>query len=668
MPLLSIPHDRTPSPEHPVPLRNERYNPDLLARVSRPQYRRYLREHVPATIVALPLAPDVQRKRRPSRRTVRKRCYGPLRLYNALAVVQHKAGGFENVGSTSLTFDSSVTTNALVVLNCWGYHATANGTMFPSGGASDNKSNTWNFLHERAADFDVSCAQYYAIAATGGASFQVTLDPLTTANYGWWSITEVTGAMTSGVVDQQRTATTNDTAATATSTLLTGTLAQADEIVFACMTSRNTKTSITVDSFSPAFTQITETLDFASYTPGESVYKIVTATAAVNCTWTYVGAGRNSSALTTFKAAASSALLRAVSTSVQVNDAVRKAAALRRRTATTVQVSEVVQRRGTLRRIVASTVQVSEAVLRRTGILRLLASTVQLSETLLRRSSLRRTFSTTVEVSETRARRAALLRQVATVVQVSEALRRTLALRRYVDSTVQVSSAVRATQAMVRALASTVQVATTVLKLNGLTRILGSTVQVTDATVMSLASSITKVLGSVVQASEQLLRSIALTRATNETVEVSETKLRNMALIRLVSSTVQIAEQLLRNISLLRIMSSTVQVSSGLLRRLSMRRSVNSTVEVSETNVRRSVLLRAFSSIVNIGESIVRDFAAPQAFIVIVNDTVQVTSSLLLDLLPLLRRARAVTRRVYAARAGARGFVARITGRGKAVQ
>lgn len=648
MPLLAVPHDRTPRPSHPVPIRNERYNPDLLARVSRPEYRRYLRAHVPSTVIALPLAPDVQRRRRPNRRTVRKRCYGPLRLYNALAVAQSKAGGYANVDSTTLTFDSSVTTSSLIVLNCWGYHASANGTMFPSGGASDSKSNTWTFIHERAADIDVSCAQYYAIAGTGGSSFQVTLDPLTTANYGWWSITEVTGATTSSPLDQQRTATTNDAAATATSTLLTGTLAQADEIVFACMTSRNNKTSITVDTFSPAYTQITENLDWNTYVPGESVYRIVTATTAVNCTWTYVGAGRNSSALATFKAAAGgSALLRAVNTSVQVNESIRRRTTMRRQTAATVQVSEVVRRRGTLRRIVASTVQVSEAILRRSRLLRLLAATVQVSSAIQRRMSMRRSTSDTV--------------------QVSSATRRTLALRRYVGSTVQVSSAVRAAQSMVRALASTVQVATNVLKLNGLTRILGSTVQVTDATVMSLASSITKVLGSVVQISEQMLRRLSLTRAANETVEISEARARRMTMVRFSASTVEVAEQFLRNISLLRIVGSVVQVSSSIVRRLAMTRASNSTVEVPETRVRRSTLLRVFASVVNIGEGIVRIFDLPQAFIVIVNETVQATSSIVRVLLPTLRRARAITNRVYAARTGARGFVARITGRGKAV-
>lgn len=218
----------------------------------------------------------------------------------AASIVQHASTSpFGNVDSTNASFGSPVASGNTIVVCVWGYHNSASGGMFPSGCVTDSQGNTYNLVQERSADASVSCAVFYAYNVTGG-SITITLDPLTTGNYGSWSASEVSGLLTTNPKDKDTSATQNNPASTTSSTGTTSTLAQADQIVFAVMCSVNNKLSIT--AVGSSWTEIVEELSYDNYNPGESVYRVVSTTTGQICNWTYLGAGRESAIIATFMA------------------------------------------------------------------------------------------------------------------------------------------------------------------------------------------------------------------------------------------------------------------------------------------------------------------------------------------------------------------------------
>lgn len=228
----------------------------------------------------------------------------------ALAVAQSITNQhFGNVDTTNASFGSAVTAGSLVVVCVWGYHAGASATMWPTGAVTDNKGNTYNRVATRAADTNVSCAIYYAYNVSGGASFTITLDPLTTTNYGAWSATEITGATTTDPLDQNVDAAANDALATTVSSGTSASTTQANEIVFGvCAIANGDQASITVESVSPSWNQLTEELSWTNFVPGESDYRIISSTGTQAINWTYATAGRSVGMLATFKEAAAAAV------------------------------------------------------------------------------------------------------------------------------------------------------------------------------------------------------------------------------------------------------------------------------------------------------------------------------------------------------------------------
>lgn len=296
---FSVPHDRIAKSSHPVPLRIERKADRPLGHVSRAEYHRYLRASVPRTIIAEPLAPD--RRRRPSRKRVRRRCYGPLRLYNALAIAQTVGTNpVDNVDTNAATFGSSTTSGSLVVVLCYGWRAAAGFDMSAAGAVADNKSNTYTRVDSQF-NLDYGTSIHYCANVTGGASHQITIDPAGTGNYFSWLAFEVTGAATTTPLDQQASANGPNVVATGN---LGSTTVQNDEIEFAVLVAANSSV-ITVDAVSPAYIEDSEQLDGVNHVPGEIDHRILTATTNVGASWTVnIPPGRSTAQAATFKQAA----------------------------------------------------------------------------------------------------------------------------------------------------------------------------------------------------------------------------------------------------------------------------------------------------------------------------------------------------------------------------
>lgn len=209
--------------------------------------------------------------------------------------------GFSDVDSTTASFPAPVAAGNTIVVCVWGYHNAAFGAMFPDGCVTDSEANTYTKVAERAADANVSCAIFYAYNVVGG-SITITLDPLTSGNYGNWSASEFSGlTRDSDPHDRVSSATANNPAATTSTTGTTTTRAHRRQLVVAVMASVNNKASITVETASPRWRQIAEELSYDNYNPGESVYRFVDGTAGQVCNWSYVGAGREAAVIATFR-------------------------------------------------------------------------------------------------------------------------------------------------------------------------------------------------------------------------------------------------------------------------------------------------------------------------------------------------------------------------------
>lgn len=203
----------------------------------------------------------------------------------AISIVQSQTPPASGTGSyyvndgaaATQTFASSTTTGNLIVCMLISWES-------PTGGAnrvafSDNKGNTYQLAAELVEDTN-RVSIFYAQNITGGASHIVTCDPSGTGIYGCFSIFEVAGCATSGVLDKSVT-TTFSTSSTTVAGPSTGTLAQADEILFGCVTSDAIPGT---PAFAGAWTSYRRD-DSGSDNHGGAGYLIVSSTAST--TYTY---------------------------------------------------------------------------------------------------------------------------------------------------------------------------------------------------------------------------------------------------------------------------------------------------------------------------------------------------------------------------------------------
>lgn len=154
---------------------------------------------------------------------------------------------------------------------------------------SDPTNGTWTVATGSPVLPDANSQGHiqYLQNASGG-TVTVTCDPTGTSSDIDAVICEVSGAATSGVLDQYVEATGAGLSTNTTATVTTGTLAQANNIIFAICTHTGPTTGLTSDA---TFTFIAEDEDNATSQAIHTEYKLVTATTAVTATVVITGPG-----------------------------------------------------------------------------------------------------------------------------------------------------------------------------------------------------------------------------------------------------------------------------------------------------------------------------------------------------------------------------------------
>ncbi len=219
----------------------------------------------------------------------------------ALAVVNTKSTnsiGGSSLASTTLTYNGSVTTGSTLVALGFFYNDTGS-LVAPA--VSDTVNGAWTtpgYAHA-SGGFDNNIAIFIAIFPnTVSGTPTVTLDPSGNAFIGGFWIGEVTGAAASSL---DVTSAANEQT-TSTPFVATGILAQADEVIFAVMsTDFANSNTITPDA---TYTEAVEQESNAGSQAGSGLYKIVATTASDQADWTSVSADYLSKLITLKSAAA----------------------------------------------------------------------------------------------------------------------------------------------------------------------------------------------------------------------------------------------------------------------------------------------------------------------------------------------------------------------------
>lgn len=174
------------------------------------------------------------------------------------------------------------------------------GTSTDPTSVTDNKGNTYTQRTKVTRFGSFTSFLYTCENATGGAGTIVTLN-IGFTEYPTLGAAAIQGVLTSGALDALQTSGT-DTAQPWT--LATGTLAQADEIVFGFIGSDSGGPS---DSFTEGsgMTKLGEVVDSGLYWTGALAYAVVASTATYTQSWTNSGGGSNSTQIiVSFKASA----------------------------------------------------------------------------------------------------------------------------------------------------------------------------------------------------------------------------------------------------------------------------------------------------------------------------------------------------------------------------
>ena len=190
------------------------------------------------------------------------------------------------VNSFDLIFGSDVTAGNFLVAcySPWLSGGTSNVT--PTGGG------TWNTTTAPSSN-DWNAYICYAMNVTGGPT-TVTVD-YGTAFYIAGSVAEFSGVETSGALDQQQVNSHSAGSDTTPDVGPTGTLAQADELVVACLAVAGSDTSAGIDACTingsgTGVTNIHVEQDAMNYTGHSSDYFITSGTGAITAAWGTVDA------------------------------------------------------------------------------------------------------------------------------------------------------------------------------------------------------------------------------------------------------------------------------------------------------------------------------------------------------------------------------------------
>ena len=210
----------------------------------------------------------------------------------AIAVVGDSVSArVSGANSANLTRNSVGAGNLLVIcvstFNTSGAAATVsdnvNAGNYTQAYTLENPSNGW-------------CQQYYH-TNVGSGNTQVTVDPTGSSADIDFTITEISGAALSSVLDTATTTNsgTYDNAAGGTATITTATLAQANNVAVASMTNNGNSNALTPDA---TFTQVGENENNSSGQCYNAERKLLSSTAAVTATWAIGIAGTGMSTWT----------------------------------------------------------------------------------------------------------------------------------------------------------------------------------------------------------------------------------------------------------------------------------------------------------------------------------------------------------------------------------
>lgn len=215
----------------------------------------------------------------------------------ALAHVQSIAKARVSGGTSATTGGVTTTSgNGVVVIP-----TVYTGSAFSS--VSDSKSNSWSTAVGPVSYNSAGTGStriMYNTNITGGASHTFSVN-LGSSDYAVIGVIEFSGQEVGGSHDQTGSNTTNTDATVESGT--TGTTTQADEIIFASMSS-STGAVTTISDPSGSFTAGQEEEDALNYVLAATAWRIVAATGTYNTTWTIVASRNTCGCIATFKAAA----------------------------------------------------------------------------------------------------------------------------------------------------------------------------------------------------------------------------------------------------------------------------------------------------------------------------------------------------------------------------
>lgn len=201
----------------------------------------------------------------------------------ALAVVNCATATKLSGASTTQTYPGALTSGSTLVAGGFDY----------SGGApaspviSDSVNGAWTVQKYAAMTADGNVEVWLATKENSAAGTPtVTWDPNGTADMGGWFICEVTGAATASVDVKPAASQQN----TLTPSIASGTLAQADEVLFAVMTGASFNTSISLAG-DGTYTALVNQPDNTTSQMGHAQYKIVATTTSDQADWTVTDAG-----------------------------------------------------------------------------------------------------------------------------------------------------------------------------------------------------------------------------------------------------------------------------------------------------------------------------------------------------------------------------------------
>lgn len=196
-----------------------------------------------------------------------------------------KVNSATNIGSgvaqasTTLTYSGAVAAGSTLAAGGFYYNDTGSSTT-PAVSDSVNGAWTVQSYHSLAVDTNIQ-VWLAAFPNTASGTPVVTFDPSGSAFIGGFFICEVTGAAVASV---DISGISNAQTSTTTPLIASGTLGQADEVIFAAFSSNYGATdTITKDA---TYTELVNFGDNAVSQAGEAQYKIVATTTSDQADWT----------------------------------------------------------------------------------------------------------------------------------------------------------------------------------------------------------------------------------------------------------------------------------------------------------------------------------------------------------------------------------------------